>query len=70
MCGERYQLNVPTLAFLRLQTGKRIPITVPTGAILSVVNDRQSRSLVEVEWDSEIILMFRTDLRERGTAID
>jgi len=70
MKGERYRVDTPTLAILSLPNGKRIPRTVPKGAIVSVVNGPlDGTRLVDVEWDGEMVMMFTIDLRERGTLI-
>jgi hypothetical protein len=70
MKGERYRVDTPTLAILSLPNGKRIPRTVPKGAIVTVVNGPlDGTRLVDVEWDGEMVMMFTIDLRERGTLI-
>jgi hypothetical protein len=66
---ERYKLNT-TLAIMSLPNGKRIPVTVPKGAIAKLVNGPlDGTRLVDVEWDGEAVMMFTVDLRERGTLI-
>ena len=70
MQGEYYKLNTPTLAIMSLPNGKRIPVTVPKGAVVMVVNGPlDGTRLVDVEWDGEAVMMFTIDLRERGTVI-
>ncbi len=70
MIGEYYKLNTPTLAIMSLPNGKRIPVTVPKGAIVTVVNGPlDGTRLVDVEWDGDMVLMFTIDLRERGSLI-
>jgi hypothetical protein len=70
MQGEYYKLNTPTLAIMSLPNGKRIPVTVPKGAVVMVVNGPlDGTRLVDVEWDGEAVMMFTIDLRERGTLI-
>jgi hypothetical protein len=70
MHGEYYKLNTPTLAIMSLPNGKRIPVTVPKGAVVMVVNGPlDGTRLVDVEWDAEAVMMFTIDLRERGTLI-
>ena len=70
MHGEYYKLNTPTLAIMSLPNGKRIPVTVPKGAVVMVVNGPlDATRLVDVEWDAEAVMMFTIDLRERGTLI-
>jgi hypothetical protein len=70
MPREYYKLNSPTLAIMGLANGKRIPVTVPKGAVVKVVNGPLNGTrLVDVEWDGEAVMMFTIDLRERGTLI-
>jgi hypothetical protein len=70
MQGEYYKLNTPTLAIMSLPNGKRIPVTVPKGAVVKVMNGPlDGTRLVDVEWDGEAVMMFTVDLRERGTLI-
>ena len=71
MKGETYRINSPTLAILSRPDGKRLPKTVPVGAIVTVVaGPLDGTRLVEVEWDDDILLMFTVDLREAGTLVD
>jgi hypothetical protein len=70
MQGEYYKLNTPTLAIMSLPSGERVPMTVPKGAVVKVVNGPlDGTRLVDVEWDGDMVLMFTIDLRERGTLI-
>jgi hypothetical protein len=70
MQGECYRVGTPTLAILSLPNGKRIPRTVPKGAIVTVLNGPlDGTRLVDVEWDGQMVMMFTVDLRERGTLI-
>lgn len=72
MRGETYQINSPSLAILsRPDGGKRLPITVPSGSIVTVVaGPLNGTRLVEVDWDGDIMLMFTEDLRKQGTLIE
>jgi hypothetical protein len=36
MVGEYYKLNAPLLAIMSLPNSKRIPVTVPKGAVVKV----------------------------------
>ena len=55
---------------MSLPNGKRIPVTVPKGAVVKVMNGPlDGTRLVDVEWDGEAVMMFTVDLRERGTLI-
>jgi hypothetical protein len=70
MQGEYYRLNTPSLAIMSLPNGKRIPVTIPKGAVVKVVNGPlDGTRLVDVEWDGEAVMMFTIDLRERGTLV-
>lgn len=71
MRGETYRIVGPILAILSRSDGKRLPITIPIGAIVTVVNGPLNGTrLVEVEWDGDTVLTFTTDLREHGTLLD
>ena len=70
MQGEYYKLNTPGLAIMSLPNGKRVPITVPRGSVVKVVDGPlDGTRLVDVEWAGEAVMMFTIDLRERGTLI-
>jgi hypothetical protein len=65
-----FKLGKPTLA-LDIVNGKRVVVTVPTGAIVEVVSgptDEDGR-LIDVIWDGRAVRMFALDVRERGTEI-
>jgi len=48
---------------------KSIPVTVPKGAVVKVVNSPlDGTRLGYLEWDGETIMMFTADVRERGGA--
>jgi hypothetical protein len=70
MLGEQYKLNTQILAIKSLPNGKRIPVSVPKGAVVKVVNGPlDGTRLVDVEWDGDEVMMFTSDLRERGTRV-
>jgi hypothetical protein len=70
MQGECYKLNTPTLAIMSLPNGKRIPVTVPKGTTVKIVNGPlDGTRLVDVEWDGDQLMMFTADIRERGTLV-
>ena len=72
MRGETYRINIPSLAILsRPGGGKRLPLTIPTGSLVSVLaGPLNGTRLVEVDWDGDIVLMFTEDLRKQGTLIE
>lgn len=71
MRGETYLINHPSLAILSRPTGgKRLPVTVPAGSRVRVLEGPMDGTrLVEVDWDGDIVLMFTEDLRNHGTLI-
>jgi len=71
MTGERYRLHSPTLAIMTTAEGKRIRLTVPKNAVVTVkAGPLDGTRLIDVEWDGELVMMFTLDLRERGARID
>ena len=72
MRGETYRINIPALAILsRPEGGKRLPVTVPAGSVVSVLEGPLNGTrLVEVDWDGDVVLMFTEDLRKQGTLIE
>ena len=72
MRGETYRINIPALAILfRRGGGKRLPLTVPAGSLVRVVDGPLNGTrLVEVDWDGDLMLMFTEDLRNHGTLIE
>jgi len=52
MQGEYYRLNTPSLAIISLPNRRRVPVTVPKGAVAKVVNGPlDGTRLVDVEWE-------------------
>ena len=71
MEGETYRINSPTLAILSRSDGKRLPLTIPVGALVTVVaGPLNGTLLIEAEWEGDILLMFTTDVREGGSLIE
>lgn len=69
MPGKRYFLRKTTLAILE-QNGHKIPLTIPLGAEVWVVDAADENQLVNVEWEGKRVLMFAMDLRDRGELMD
>jgi hypothetical protein len=70
MRGQRFRIQTPTLAILS-QDGHRIPITIPQGATVEVVEaPLDGNRLVDVKWEGKTVMMFSIDLSERGARID
>jgi hypothetical protein len=70
--GAVYRLRTPTIGAVRdFEDARPLPITLPAGAVLTVVDDDLGRTgYVRVQWDQLIITMFSIDLRERGELMD
>ena len=65
MRGNRYRLNTPTLAIVKID-GQQSPVTVPSGAVVKVVDGPlNGNRLVDVNWEGKTVMMFTTDIRER-----
>jgi len=68
--GRILQAQHSHLAIMSLTNGKRIPVTIPKGAVVKVVNGPlEGTHLVDVEWDGNMVMIFTSDLRERGTLV-
>jgi hypothetical protein len=70
MHDECYQLDTPTLAILSLPNGERIPVTVPRGALVMVIDGTLSGKRTVAEWNGQKIMMFTDDLLDRGRLLD
>jgi hypothetical protein len=67
--GEVYRLNSATFG-IHSKDGKRTSITVPQGALITVIGGPlDGTRLVDCLWVDMELLMFTMDLRERGTKI-
>jgi hypothetical protein len=67
--GRTYRLKTPTLAVMTLD-GQKIPVTIPMGATVEVIaTDINGNRLVDVTWEGHTVMMFTTDLRERGKVV-
>ena len=69
MIGRTYRIKTPTLAIMTLD-GQKIPVTIPLGSTVEVINtDINGNRLVDVTWEGKTVMMFTTDLRERGEVV-
>jgi len=67
---QEYRLKTPTLAIIN-HDGQNCPTTVPSGAIVKVLSGSlDGNQLVDVTWGGKTIMMFTTDLRERGVKLE
>ena len=50
---------------------QKIPITIPQGGTVKLIDGRlDGNHLVFVEWEGRAVMMFTTDIRERGEPVD
>jgi hypothetical protein len=69
MRGQHFRIKTPTLGILS-QDGDRIPVTIPQGATVEVVDGPlDEKQLVDVKWEGKILMMFTIDLRKRGARL-
>jgi hypothetical protein len=67
--GRTYRLKIPTLVIMTLD-GQQIPLTIPMGGTVKVIaTDINGDRLVDVTWEGKTVMMFTTDLRERGEVV-
>ena len=70
MRGQRYRIKKPTLA-IHTQDGQNIPLTVPRGAEVEIIDGPlDGDRLVDVYWKDKKVMMFTSDIRERGERLD
>ena len=70
MRGQRYRLQTATLAIIKLD-GHDCPTTVPSGTVVKVGDGPlDGDRLVDVMWDGKTVMMFTTDIRERGVQLE
>ena len=70
LTGKRFKLENPTMA-LDVVDGKRVAVTIPTGATIKVVSGPSGDGdrLVDVTWAGRTVAMFVYDVSVRGTEI-
>jgi hypothetical protein len=53
------------------EDGHKIPITIPMGAEVEVTDGPlDGNRLLDVLWEGKAVMMFTTDIRERGERVD
>ena len=64
--GERYRIVATTFA-VRSLDGRRIPVQVPIGAVVTLIDGPlNGNRLVDVMWRGTEFMMFTQDLRQRA----
>ena len=71
LTGRKFKLERETLG-LTSAGGRRTAITLPVGAIFSVVSwpTGDGDQMADVIWDSQAVQMFAVDVKVRGTEIE
>ena len=70
MNGKHYRLTSTSVG-IRPIDGRRIPVTLPSNAIVEVAGDPyDGGSLVDVVWEGSIVMMRTQDLRQRGEEVE
>ena len=72
MGGQQYRMKTPTLAILTCGDvpDQKIPVTIPQGATVEVIEaNLNGNRLVDVRWEGRVVMMFTTDLRNRGELV-
>lgn len=68
MSGNTYKMLSPT--FAQLSEGeKRILITIPKGAIITVLGPLRDQGFVDIRWENKVAKMYVVDLRERAVSL-
>jgi hypothetical protein len=71
LTGKCFKLENPTLALDTID-GKRVAVTIPTGAIIKVVSgpiNEGAASTLKALWDRRTVTMFAVDVSVRGIEI-
>jgi hypothetical protein len=69
MSGRTYQLKSPAWGIFTLG-GQKSPVVIPTGGTVQVIAaDTNGNRLVDVMWEGKTIMMFTTDLQDRGELV-
>ncbi|MCU1335600.1 MAG: hypothetical protein JWO19_1181 [Bryobacterales bacterium] len=68
MVGRSYRLLEP-ISSLAWKANKQHIMTVPDGAIVTVLEDPDSEKMLAVEWSHTRLTMFAVDLERRGELV-
>ena len=68
--GQLFRFKTPTLAISNMADGQRLPVTVPTDAIVQVIAELfDTNGMVEVLWQERRLMVFAKDVAERGKLV-
>jgi hypothetical protein len=68
MPPRTFKLNSPTLA-IREENDQRVMVTLPAGALVTFAGDIGAKWFVQILYDSDALIMFAIDLRNRGLLV-
>lgn len=68
MSGNTYKMLSPTVAHFS-EGEKQVMITIPKGAIITVLGPLGDRGFVDIRWENNVVKMFIKDLRERAVLL-
>ena len=68
--GQTYTLKAATLGILSMEDSSRIPVKIPSGSTLEVIDGNvNGNRFVDVLWEGQTLTMFAEDLRARGVRV-
>jgi hypothetical protein len=67
--GVLYRLTKPTLGILSSEANHKIPVTIPCGAVIVLIEYAEDGKFVDVEWEGKQVRIFTLDLQSRGEMI-
>jgi hypothetical protein len=65
----KIRLQEPTIGIVTLETGERVVLTIPAGAIVAKRGSTRGAAMADVSWEDRNIRMFEQDLQERGVIV-
>ena len=70
LTGQRFKLTKATIS-VHTVGGERDVVMVPAGAIVEVISGPKpdDRRMLDVLWDSKVLVMFVEDIKRRGEQI-
>jgi hypothetical protein len=71
LAGKQFRLKVDTLAIATDDTGKRVAITVPSGATVRILSGPRpdDTRMVDALWQRRTVVMFADDIQTRGQEV-
>jgi hypothetical protein len=72
LSGKQYRLKADTIAIETHGDGRRVAITIPSGATVRILSGPgpDDRRMVDALWDLRTVVMFADDIRTRGEEVN